>query len=76
MSDYVVFDPKVANGAPFFKGTQISVAEVLQRLASGQSRESTIQAYGGQIKTVRRTTLSRRRALSPSFKRRALLGIG
>ncbi len=50
MSDFIVFDPNVANGAPFFKGTRISVAEVVEKLADGQTRDSLVQAYGGQIK--------------------------
>jgi len=49
MSQYVVFNPQLADGKPFFKGTDIRVSEVLEQLASGQSREALLKTWPGRL---------------------------
>lgn len=41
----IVSDPEILNGKPVVKGTRISVALILQCLASGMSREEILQGY-------------------------------
>ena len=41
----IVCDPEILNGKPIVKGTRISVALILQCLASGMSREQILKGY-------------------------------
>jgi uncharacterized protein (DUF433 family) len=41
----IVSDPEILNGKPVIKGTRISVALVLQCLASGMTREDILRSY-------------------------------
>lgn len=41
----IVCDPKILNGKPIIKGTRISVALILQNIASGMTRAEILQGY-------------------------------
>jgi uncharacterized protein (DUF433 family) len=41
----IVSDPDILGGKPIVKGTRISVALILQCLASGMAREEILRAY-------------------------------
>jgi uncharacterized protein (DUF433 family) len=41
----IVCDPKILNGKPIIKGTRISVALILQNIASGMTREEILLGY-------------------------------
>jgi len=41
----IVCDPEILNGKPTVKGTRISVALILQCLASGMTKEDILQGY-------------------------------
>jgi uncharacterized protein (DUF433 family) len=41
----IVCDPEILNGKPVVKGTRVSVALVLQCIASGMTREEILQGY-------------------------------
>ena len=41
----IVWDPEILNGKPVIKGTRISVALILQCLASGMTREDILRGY-------------------------------
>lgn len=41
----IVSDPKILNGKPIIKGTRISVALILQNIASGMSKEDILYGY-------------------------------
>jgi uncharacterized protein (DUF433 family) len=41
----VICDPEILNGKPIIKGTRISVALILQCLASGMTREEILKGY-------------------------------
>jgi uncharacterized protein (DUF433 family) len=41
----IVCDPEILSGKPLVKGTRISVALILQCLASGMSREEILDGY-------------------------------
>jgi len=41
----IVCDPNILNGKPIIKGTRISVALVLQNIASGMSKEDILSGY-------------------------------
>jgi len=43
--DLIVCDPKILNGKPIIKGTRISVALILQNIASGMTREEILRGY-------------------------------
>ena len=43
--DLIACDPQILNGKPIVKGTRISVALILQCLASGMSREEILEGY-------------------------------
>jgi len=45
INEYIVADPKVLGGKPVIKGTRISVAFILQLLASGMSVEDILKGY-------------------------------
>lgn len=45
MDEWIVTDPVVLGGKPCIKGTRISVAFVLELLASGASRRDILHAY-------------------------------
>jgi len=45
MDEWLVADPAVLGGKPCIKGTRISVAFVLELLASGASRRDILDAY-------------------------------
>jgi len=44
-NDLIVCDPGILGGKPIVKGTRISVALVLQCIASGMSREEILEGY-------------------------------
>jgi uncharacterized protein (DUF433 family) len=52
MSPSVVTDPNTANGQPIFSGTQITVAEVLEQLASGEDIATISRTRGGKLSPV------------------------
>ncbi|MDP2755945.1 MAG: DUF433 domain-containing protein, partial [Nitrospirota bacterium] len=39
----IVSDPKILNGKPIVKGTRISVALILQNIASGMTKEDILR---------------------------------
>lgn len=41
----IVCDPNILNGKPIIKGTRISVALILQNIASGMSKEDILRGY-------------------------------
>ena len=41
----IVSDPEILNGKPIVKGTRISVALILQCIASGLTREEILRGY-------------------------------
>ena len=41
----IVTDPEILNGKPIVKGTRISVALILQRIASGMTKEEILGGY-------------------------------
>ena len=41
----IVCDPKILSGKTIIKGTRISVALILQNIASGMSREEILRGY-------------------------------
>lgn len=41
----IVCDPNILNGKPIIKGTRISVALILQNIASGMTREEILRGY-------------------------------
>ena len=41
----IVCDPEILNGKPVVKGTRISVALILQCIASGMTRKEILQGY-------------------------------
>ena len=41
----IISDPEILNGKPIIKGTRISVALILQCLASGMTREDILRGY-------------------------------
>lgn len=46
MNSYLIIcDPEILSGKPVVKGTRISVALILQCLASGMTREEILRGY-------------------------------
>jgi uncharacterized protein (DUF433 family) len=45
MAAWVITDPKILGGKPCIRGTRVSVAFVLELLASGASRQDILDAY-------------------------------
>ncbi|MBM4039636.1 MAG: DUF433 domain-containing protein [Planctomycetes bacterium] len=43
--EWIVWDPAILSGKPIVRGTRISVALILQCVASGMSREEILQGY-------------------------------
>ena len=43
--DLIACDPEILSGKPIVKGTRISVALILQCVASGMSREDILEGY-------------------------------
>ena len=43
--DYIVSDKAILGGKPIIKGTRLSVAFILERLASGWSEEEVLANY-------------------------------
>lgn len=41
----IVSDPKILNGKPIVKGTRVSVALILQNIASGMTKEDVLHGY-------------------------------
>ncbi len=41
----IVCDPKILNGKPIIRSTRISVALILQNIASGMTREEILRGY-------------------------------
>jgi len=46
---HIVVDPQIRDGEPVFRGTRISVREVLGRVADGADRDGIIQEHRGEI---------------------------
>jgi uncharacterized protein (DUF433 family) len=44
-SDYIIRDPKILNGVPFIKGTQIPLDVVLGHLAAGDTPEKIVKLH-------------------------------
>lgn len=44
-NEWIVADPRILEGKPVIRGTRISVAFLLQILASGMSVEEVLKAY-------------------------------
>ncbi len=49
LGKYVVVDPKIQNGQATLIGTQITVGQVLEKVATGASWDSIIQDLRGEI---------------------------
>ena len=45
MPDLIVSDPKTMMGKPVVRGTRITVESIVERLGSGESIESILQAH-------------------------------
>jgi uncharacterized protein (DUF433 family) len=45
MAQYVEVNPKVMMGKPVIRGTRITVENILERLAAGESIEEILEAY-------------------------------
>ncbi|MCX6089086.1 MAG: DUF433 domain-containing protein [Candidatus Atribacteria bacterium] len=45
MNEYIISDPDILNGKPIIKGTRVSVALILQCLASGMTKEEVLKGY-------------------------------
>ena len=43
--DLIVTDPEILSGKPIVKGTRISVALILQCIASGMTKEDILRGY-------------------------------
>jgi uncharacterized protein (DUF433 family) len=43
--ELITSDPEILNGKPIVKGTRISVALILQCIASGMTREDILRGY-------------------------------
>ena len=43
--ELIVYDPDILNGKPIVKGTRISVALILQCIASGMTRADILRGY-------------------------------
>ncbi len=41
----IVWDPEILNGKPIVKGTRISVALIMQCIASGMTKEDILRGY-------------------------------
>jgi uncharacterized protein (DUF433 family) len=41
----IICDPEILNGKPVIKGTRISVALILQCLASGMTKDDIVRGY-------------------------------
>jgi uncharacterized protein (DUF433 family) len=41
----IISDPKIFNGNPIVKGTRISVALILQNIASGMTKKDILKGY-------------------------------
>ena len=46
MKDRIVIDPKICEGRPFVRGTQITVLAVVEFLAAGQTIEELLKRHG------------------------------
>ena len=46
---YIVADPAVCHGEPTFRGTRISVADVLEQVANGMAWEAIIEERRGAL---------------------------
>ncbi len=46
---YIVSDPAICHGAPTFRGTRISVKDVLEQLESGMAWEAIIEEWHGAL---------------------------
>jgi uncharacterized protein (DUF433 family) len=52
MANWMVTDPNTANGEPVFSGTEITVAELLEQLATGQSIADIARTRGGKVSPI------------------------
>jgi len=43
--DLIICDPEILNGKPIVKGTRISVALIMQCIASGMTKEDILRGY-------------------------------
>ncbi|MEW6002565.1 MAG: DUF433 domain-containing protein [Nitrospirota bacterium] len=41
----IISDPKILNGKPIVKGTRISIALILQNIASGMTKEEILKGF-------------------------------
>jgi uncharacterized protein (DUF433 family) len=46
---YIVADPSVCHGEPTFRGTRISVKDVLEQVESGMAWEAIIEEWRGAL---------------------------
>lgn len=46
---YIVTDPAICHGAPTFRGTRISVKDVLEQVESGMAWEAIIEEWRGAL---------------------------
>ncbi|MDP2767669.1 MAG: DUF433 domain-containing protein [Candidatus Methanoperedens sp.] len=46
---YIVADPAICHGAPTFRGTRISVKDVLEQVESGMAWEAIIEEWRGAL---------------------------
>lgn len=50
ISRYIVVDTSIRDGQPTFRGTEITVAEILDKVATGMPWETIIRESGGQLR--------------------------
>jgi uncharacterized protein (DUF433 family) len=43
--ELIISDPEILNGKPIVKGTRVSVALILQCIASGMTKEDILRGY-------------------------------
>jgi uncharacterized protein (DUF433 family) len=46
---YIVTDPAICHGAPTFRGTRISVKDVLEQVENGMAWEAIIEEWHGAL---------------------------
>jgi uncharacterized protein (DUF433 family) len=49
IGEFIVLDPAVCLGAPTFRGTHVTVADVLDRVADGDTWDVIVEHFGGAI---------------------------
>ncbi|MBI4672610.1 MAG: DUF433 domain-containing protein [Chloroflexi bacterium] len=72
-STFIVTDPKICGGEPTMLGTQITVQEVLEKVATGESWDSIIKSLHGPVSKAALTEAVRLAARALQSKTAVLL---